>query len=240
MDPYIPFCGTPPAPSELLSRWLLDPMLLAGLALALALGLSLARDKARLTLGWTVLALAFISPLCAASMALFSARIAQHLLLTLIAAPLIAVALPRMRLPAWLTAGGFAVLFWVWHAPAPYAATLRSDLTYWAMHLSLTAGAILMWSSFLHRPVAAILPAGFTAAQLTTYAMLLTLSPGAWHAWHAVTTQPYGLTPLQDQQVAGALMWVAGGALFMALMGWLGWRFLTKEERPLSNAHAPS
>ena len=51
-----------------------------------------------------LVAFLFISPLCAASMALFSARVGQHLLLTLIAAPLIAAALPKVRLPRHLPA----------------------------------------------------------------------------------------------------------------------------------------
>lgn len=236
MDPFIPFCGTPPAPSELPVRWMTEPALLAGLALALALGLILARDRGRLSLGWAVLALAFVSPLCAASMALFSARVAQHLLLTLVAAPLIAAALPRLIVPAWVTSVLFAALFWIWHAPVPYAATLRSDLVYWAMHLSLAGAAILLWSSLLHAPARAVLPAGFTAAQLTTYAMLLTLSPGAWHGWHELTAVPYGLTALQDQQLAGAVMWVAGGALFMVLVAWASFRFLRDTEEPVARS----
>ena len=230
MTTQVPFCGTPPAPGDLLGRWMLEPTLLAGLALALLGGLVVAQDRRKLTLGWVLLALAFVSPLCAVSMALFSARIAQHLVLTLVAAPILAGALPRMPVPAALAAGVFALLFWTWHAPWPYAATLQSDLVYWAMHISLTGAAIVLWGSLLSAPTRAVLPAGFTAAQLTVYASLLTLAPMPWHDWHAVTTQPYGLTPLQDQQIAGALMWVAGGAIFMVLVAWLGWRFLRGAE----------
>jgi len=46
----------------------------------------------------------------------------------------------------------------------------------------------------------------------------LTLAPTAWHEWHALTALPYGLSALADQQLAGALMWVAGGGLFMVLV----------------------
>ena len=88
-NPYIPFCGAPPLPQDLWSRWLFDPVLIAGLlVLALAL-LWKARDRRTAAAGWALVALLFISPLCAASMALFSARVTQHLLLTLVAAPLL-------------------------------------------------------------------------------------------------------------------------------------------------------
>jgi putative membrane protein len=48
----------------------------------------------------------------------------------------------------------------------------------------------------------------------------------AWHDWHFATTQPYGLSPLGDQQFAGAMMWVAGGILFLTFIATLAARFL--------------
>ena len=48
------------------------------------------RDLGASVFGWLLLSLAFISPLCNLSVALFSARVAQHMAITLIAAPLIA------------------------------------------------------------------------------------------------------------------------------------------------------
>lgn len=226
MDPYIPFCGTPPVPAELWSRWTLEPALLLGLAVALAVGLRAAHDRRLMALGWGLAALLFVSPLCAASMALFSARVAQHILLTLVAAPIIAVALPRLRLPALPVAGLFAVLFWGWHAPAPYAATLQSDLTYWAMHLSLTGSAIALFAALRAAPERGLSAAALTAMQLTLYAVLVTLSPEPWHVWHELHATSFGISALADQQLAGALMWVAGGAAFMALVGWFAWGFL--------------
>ncbi|SDY34993.1 cytochrome c oxidase assembly protein [Citreimonas salinaria] len=226
MDPYIPFCGTPPVPAELWTRWTLDQGLLLGLAVALIFGMRFARDRHLMALGWALVALLFVSPLCAASMALFSARVAQHVLLTLGAAPVIAAALPRLRLPALPVAGLFAVLFWGWHAPAPYAATLQSDLTYWAMHLSLTGSAIALFAALRGAPESGLAAAASTSLQLTLYAVLVTLAPEPWHAWHEIHAAAFGITARADQQLAGALMWVAGGAAFMAVMGWFAWTFL--------------
>jgi putative membrane protein len=235
MDPYVPFCGVPPLPADLWTRWTLDPVLLAGLALFLGAGLRVAQDRRRFALGWGIVALLFVSPLCAASMALFSARVGQHLLLTLVAAPVVAAALPAIRLPAMPTAVLFAVLFWTWHAPGPYQATLQADLVYWAMHVSLFGAAVLLFASLRAAPERALPAAALTGAQLTLYAVTLTLAPAPWHAFHMATTTPYGLGPLADQQLAGGLMWVVGGALFLVSVAMLALRFVHEgptEPRP--------
>lgn len=236
METYIPYCGAPPLPTELWGRWMLDPLLLGGLVLALITGLYVARDRWRLIFGWALVVILFVSPLCAASMALFSARVAQHILLTFVAAPLVAAALPRLRLPGLPAAGAFAALFWFWHAPAPYQATLSSDLIYWAMHISLFAAATALFASLRGKPEHGLPAAALTGAQMTAYAVMLTLSPVPWHDAHLTTTLPYGLDPLADQQLAGALMWVVGGLFFLIVIGTLAFRFVQRgasEHRPL-------
>lgn len=230
MDQYTPFCGTPPLPTELLTRWTFDPVLFLGLGVVLCAGLWLADNRKRFLLTWGVVAFLFVSPLCAASMALFSARVAQHILLTLLAAPLLASALPVMRFPAMPLALVFGILFWVWHAPQPYQMTLESDWAYWAMHLSLFVSATALFSSLRAAPERGIFATIFTALQLTIYAQLITLSPALWHDWHMLTTLPYGISALDDQQLAGAVMWVAGGGLMLATIGTLALHFLHKTQ----------
>ena len=66
----VTYCGPPPVPAELVSSFNLDPVLLLGL---FATALALRREKAGLA-AVAVLAVAFVSPLCALSAALFSAR----------------------------------------------------------------------------------------------------------------------------------------------------------------------
>ena len=76
------YCGPAPLPAEAWTRLNLDPLLLLGLALmALAVG----RDRRGLA-ALAVLLLAFVSPLCALSSALFSARVVHHLLLVVVVA----------------------------------------------------------------------------------------------------------------------------------------------------------
>lgn len=233
-DIYVPFCGAPPLPSELWTRWTFDPALLAGLVLLGMIGWRLSDHRGRFALAWGLVAVLFVSPLCAASIALFSARVGQHVLLTLVAAPLLAAALPALRWPPLPLAGLFAVLFWVWHAPGPYQATLDGDLAYWAMHVSLFAAATALFATMRARPERALPAAALTGAQLTLYATLVTLAPAAWHDWHIATVPPFGLGALADQQLAGAIMWVAGGALFLTSIASLSLRFLreTTPDRP--------
>jgi putative membrane protein len=229
--PDIPYCGTPPLPGG--ATWNLDPVLIALLALA---GLALAlrtRGAARAVtgLGWAVLVLALVSPLCNLSVALFSARVGQHMLLTLLAAPLIAWGAwaPRHRMAAEREArlappaGAFALALWAWHMPGPYAATFASDVTYWAMHATLFGTALWLWAALRRRaearPDAAALAALATAVQMGLLGALLTLAPRplflAAHGPEA--TGPWGLSPLEDQQLGGLLMWVPGGLVFAAV-----------------------
>jgi putative membrane protein len=235
MDEWIAYCGIPPVPGGIWARWNFDPWLLGALAFAALVWLIYAHRKgaalagSRHALFWAafaITALAFISPLCALSMSLFSARVAQHLMLTLAAAPLLAAALPP--LPAgrggWIAVGTvlFAVAFWFWHFPAPYSATLASDSVYWTMHLTLLGSAVLFWRGMigLHAGAlgGAVLGAAASAVQMSLFSALLFFSTRSWHAWHETTTLPWGLSPLEDQQLAALLMWVPGALVFLLIL----------------------
>ncbi len=224
----LPYCGAPPLPGELLARFNTDPVLIAALIAIAGLHCWAARrlpGRQRLCglLGWIIAAAALISPLCALSVALFAARIGQHMILALIAAPLIAVALPaqapRTAWPLWLSALAFFGALWFWHMPLPYEATFQSTTVYWCMHLSLFGSAIAFWHTFLHHSRAHALDA-FVAGTLTSVQMgllgaFLSLADHAMFRWHLLTTQAWHLTPLQDQQLGGVLMWVPGIAIFL-------------------------
>ncbi|WP_270933718.1 cytochrome c oxidase assembly protein [Falsiroseomonas oryzae] len=220
-----PYCGTAPAPGGV--AWNLDPMLGAALLAGLLLAWRLAGasgDRRWLAVGWIVLASTLISPLCNLSVALFSARVAQHLVLLAVAAPMLALALPIYRHgPAGMAAAAaaFAAALWAWHLPGPYALTFRSDIAYWAMQGSLVATATWLWHGLLlgaaRRPEVAILAGLATAAQMGALGALLTFTPRPLFVPHALSTLPWGLTPLEDQQLGGLLMWVPGGLAFALL-----------------------
>src|SRR5690606_6756122 len=82
------YCGQPSTPLDAATRWNFDPLTLALLAIAAAVYLR-RRDRHGIA-GVLVLFVLFVSPLCALSNALFSARTVHHLLLVLVATPLLA------------------------------------------------------------------------------------------------------------------------------------------------------
>lgn len=227
-----PYCGPAPDPSTLLSRWNFDPPLV--IALGLLAGLLLYRSQGRTATisgltGWGLLVIAFVSPLCALASALFSARVLHHVFLVAGAAPFLAAALPTRSLPVprllspGLILAIHTLLFWFWHSPAAYAFALSSDGAYWLMQASLFGSALWVWAIILsprcQAGTALMLLLG-SVLQMGMLAALLTFSRGPLYEAHFMTTAAFGLTPLQDQQLAGVLMWVPAALpyLVVALM----------------------
>jgi putative membrane protein len=262
----IAYCGAPPAPGALAARWNLDPVLWAMLAGLTVLSLwaahrfSVSPTRRRLAAaGWLIAALALVSPLCALSVSLFSARVGQHMILTLIAAPLIALGEPFAALASliaprrgWRPGGRpllaaviFAGLLWLWHSPAAYDLTFVSTPIYWTMHVTLIGAAIWLWSELFaadgRRAVPAVAAALIAIVAMSLVGALITFSPRPLYAPHAVTTVAWGLSQLEDQQLGGAIMWVPGGVVFLAaalapIFRALGARFW---RRTASGHHTP-
>lgn len=223
------YCGPAPAPDALLAAWNLDPPLLAGLALV---GWLAARRGGWAAWGsWAVLVVAFVSPLCALSAALFAARAVHHVLLVAVAAPLIALALPRGARPILGAALAFvlhAVVLWFWHAPVAYAAALDHHGVYWLMQASLLASAVALWrAAFTAGTGEALTVLLGTTAHMGLLGALLLFAPAPLYAAHLFTTDAWGLSPLQDQQVAGLVMWVFAGAPYLGVAAVLAWRAAT-------------
>jgi len=233
----VPYCGAAPVPGQLFTRWNLDPVLLACLVIVSWAHLQklAGRQRSVAASGWAVATLAFISPICALSVALFSARIGQHMILMLIAAPMIGLGLPRGRWShsVWWSTAAFTAALWAWHMPVPYDATFHSTAIYWAMHLTLFGTSIWLWRDLLnHRPdeTLNVVTAGlFACVQMALLGAVLSLSAHPWFAWHEGTTIAWGLSQLEDQQLGGILMWVPSGLIFLVaaarsfilMHGWL-------------------
>jgi len=227
----IPYCGLPPVPAQLLSRWNLDPVLIAALLL-IAVGYAAwpiaAPAPARwrrvcFFAGWSVAAFATVSPLCPLSVALFSARVAQHMLLAVVAAPLLALGAPLRAVHggrAWTAALAFAGVLWFWHAPAPYDATFNGAAVYWAMEISLLASAWWLAAEVSAqkspRLVDILAASAITSVQMGVLGAVLTFAPRAIYSVHALTTGAWGLTQLEDQQLGGVIMWVPAGVVVVA------------------------
>lgn len=213
-------------------RWNLDPVLLLALGLlAFAIG---RRRSGALAVG--ALVLIFVSPLCALSAALFSARVVHHVLLVAVAAPLVGLALRAAR-PARPMALPFlvsSIVLWVWHVPPAYDLALSNVAAYWTMQVSLLATAAVFWHAALNArqaPGHALLFVLAAYTQMALLGALLTLAPAPLYAIHAVAPLAWGFTPLADQQLGGLIMWVPAGLPFVGWGAWVarrGWRALAE------------
>lgn len=211
--PVAAYCGRAPLPPELSGAWNFDPLLLVVLVGG---GLWLLRhnsgSRAAVAGALAALLVAFVSPLCALTSALFAARAAHHLLLVAVAAPLLALALPRrdgggVALPL----AASSLTLWVWHVPSLYAAALSDVAIYWLMQISLLATGAWLWRHVLAptTPMVTALAAIVAAfGQMGLLGALLTFAPEPLYAQHFVAPLAYGLQPLADQQLGGLIMWV--------------------------------
>jgi putative membrane protein len=231
----IPYCGRPPLPGALAERWNFDPVALTALvAIAVLYALLTRRRPTRaryqmvaFAAGLCVVAVAVVSPLCAFAVALFSARMAQHLLLVLVAAPLLAVGCldggsgrqdrgRRTAVESFVTAFLFAVCWWFWHAPGPYDAALRSTFLYAAMQTTLIASAFGLWRVVTRSAdLGSFVISLASAVHMGLLGALLTFAPEPLHTSHLTTTASWGLSALEDQQLAGLLCWVPACGFFV-------------------------
>lgn len=240
---WLPYCGAAPQPAEWLGRWNFDPMLLVVLAAATALLWRVA-DEAhgrRLLVGALALGLLlFVTPFCALSSALFSARVAHHVLLAAVLAPLLAFGLAR-RYALWpgslaLWTGLQAVTFWLWHAPGVYAEALSSGWLYWVMQLTLLGTATGFWAALRRSPapgaIAALLA---STVQMGLLGALITFAGAPLYAPHFLNTGPWGLSALEDQQLAGLIMWAPAAGLYLASALFITHRWFVRENHEFAS-----
>ncbi|HTR11619.1 MAG TPA: cytochrome c oxidase assembly protein [Paraburkholderia sp.] len=236
----IAYCGPAAIPEDLWLRWNTDPWLLAALA-ALACVIATGRS-ADARAGWVALALmavVFVSPLCALSSALFSARVTHHIILIAAVAPLLARAFPLPHLPSpplVPVVAAHAVIVWLWHAPGLYTWGLATVPAWWLMQTTLLGSAWLMWRSILAPTVqtgAALMALVSTIGQMGLLGALIVFSPRPLYVVHFNSTAAWGLTPLADQQLAGLLMWVLAMIPYLAVGLWITWSSLRPGEPAL-------
>ena len=231
-DGWHPYCGAAPDPAGWLGQWNFDPWLVlpVGLTVILWRKLPIAdRSPSAAYAALGLFAALYVSPLCALGSALFVARVTHHVLLAVALAPLLMLAfgLHRRRLRGSLAAWTAlqAAIFWAWHWPPLYAAALSSDLVFWAMQISITAAAAGFWTKLMRAsPLLSIAALLATMVQMGVLGALITFAPSALYAPHYATTAAWGLAPLEDQQIAGLVMWAPAAAAYLLAALAVGWR----------------
>jgi cytochrome c oxidase assembly factor CtaG len=218
-------------------------------------------------LGASAVAVALVSPLDELAEELFAAHMAQHVLLAIVAPPLlvlsaptvaVANAVPSRRRPrvvraikgsratvaAWtffttpvIACAVHAVALWVWHAPLLYAAALEHPALHALEHLSFLGTALLLWWSIIHPRRArreaygiGIVMLFVTMLHSGALGALIAMSHRVWYPLQTRAEQ-FGLTPLDDQHLAGLIMWVPGGFLYLVAMGVLFVAFMRSVAR---------
>ncbi|WP_455555882.1 cytochrome c oxidase assembly protein [Comamonas sp.] len=238
------YCGLPPAPADLPAAWNGDWRLLLALTV-LAAAVRYTQRRGLFAAGWLVLVVAFVSPLCALTVALFSARALHHLLLLSVAAPLLGAAFVQLgqRVASGVALMVVVVVLALWHVPAVYTQVWGSELWYWAMQLALLLPAAAFWSRILavlragaevssDRILTALSHIGALAAVMGLIGAVLTFAPEVLYAEHGLAGLAYGLQPLEDQQLAGLLMWVPGFVPLAVIAGavlYRAWHHATQQ-----------
>lgn len=114
-----------------------------------------------------------------------------------------------------------AIALWTWHLPGPYQATINSELMHSLQHLSFVSTALLFWWTVFGARYSMLGYGGAvfylfaTALQTGALGALLTFAPGLWYPAYATTAPAWGLSPLEDQQLGGIIMWIPGSIPYL-------------------------
>ncbi|HWX47482.1 MAG TPA: cytochrome c oxidase assembly protein [Roseomonas sp.] len=110
------------------------------------------------------------------------------------------------------------IAIWVWHLPALFDATVLHIVMHRLQHLSFLLTALLFWWSLMRRsePGAAALHVVLTMLHTSLLGTLMTFAPRVLYGAQTAQSSLWGLTPLEDQQLAGLIMWVPAGTVYAA------------------------
>jgi putative membrane protein len=181
---------------------------------------------------------------------LFSAHMVQHLLLTLVAPPLLIAGTPgwmlrpllRRPMPGamarWLTKPAhcfaiFNVVLAGWHLPPVYNLAMTHHAVHILQHLMFIAAAVLMWWPILS-PLPELPRLSYPAQMLYCFALSIPMSlvsvyiayaDALLYAAYAAAPRIWGITPMQDQLIGGLVMWIPGGLFFFGVMSVVYWKW---------------
>ncbi len=160
---------------------------------------------------------------------LFSLHMLQHVLLSMVVPPLLLLGLPDRWLkrapgrihPLWATLLFNGVLT-LWHLPFLYEATLRNEPIHVVEHLSFLVTGVLFWwpiiapakGRFALSGVGKIAYLGFAGVPPTILGLVFILSRTVLYPFYAAAPRVVALSPLEDQQAAGLIMFGLGNIIY--------------------------
>jgi putative membrane protein len=261
--------------------WNWDPTILIGLALQAGAYLACVGplrkyfpgsepvESARIQtflLGSLVLFIALCSPIeTLGDGYLLSAHMIQHLLITMVAPPLLLIGTPRwlfrplLRLPLAQPIGrlitnpivtffSFNIVFAAWHIPPYYEATLRSTPIHVLEHLMFIVTATLTWwPVFSPMDELPRLPDPAQCLYLflesippTILGALITFAGWVLYPTYARAPRVWGISPAIDQQAAGLIMWIPGALVYLLVLTVVFFRWFNNEEYVPSQDRRPA
>jgi cytochrome c oxidase assembly factor CtaG len=188
---------------------------------------------------------------------LFSAHMLQHVLLGDIAPLLLLLSLSRvilrpvtrrlMRLERalgplaspWTAIALWLGTMYLWHIPAVYDAAVEHPLLHALEHFSFFAAGIALWWPLvqpipMRHALTGLQPLGYIAAAkggLAALGLFLAWSPTAHYPWYEGAPRIWGLTAVEDQNVAGVIMMVEQSMTLVLVMVWVFVRMLARSEQ---------
>jgi putative membrane protein len=133
-------------------------------------------------------------------------------------------------LTVWLLHG---LTIWMWHVPLLYQATLDNEFIHALQHISFFGTALLFWWTLIHGRYGrlgygvAFVYVFTTALHTSILGALMTFTQRVWYPLYDGRTAAWHLSPLEDQQLGGLIMWIPSGIVFLVVglamfAAWLG------------------
>jgi len=199
-----------------------------------------------LAAGLVVLVVATGTPLAEYSERRMWTHMTQHVVIIMVAAPLLAAAQPgrvmligmgsrtrraMVRLVhacapmlgapvAWTVQ---VAALWIWHMPAAYDLAVRSEPAHWCEHLTFLLASWFWWDRLFHlarqrggQGAAALYVAAIVPPGAALGAVL-TFPDHLLYPAQAAAARHAGIDPLLDQRLAGLVMWVPLDMVFLGI-----------------------
>jgi putative membrane protein len=130
-----------------------------------------------------------------------------------------------------------AAALWIWHVPLLFDATLESDWVHALQHASFFGTALLFWWAIINSSIdwkssfVGVLFLFLTSLHSGILGAFLTFTHQIWYPVYLTSTSAYGLTPLEDQQLGGLIMWVPAGLVYIGAGLAMFARLLSESEK---------